>query len=359
MSAAESAPPATPPTDPSSLPQKPKGERVPPLFLRIRRSTEFRSGIFALIFSPIALILLGSSMVDMTMRTATGLPLASVEGMIGLALGGVLLSLIAINCDRSSSSLFVATICSLPIGALQMSGLLQVPGLFALPLARDDLSAVHTWSLHPVATSAILLGASIAVWLVHRAGRTGKLRRPSPKKHRSSEQEKESHGHQWVRALIITASTPLTFLAFALQVRAAPANATRVAANGLAGIIEGVELEPVLTLVSAVALGLVALASRWSLLGPQLSAWLVLVLPAYLFIPVWTTLSGNVVTPGTQVLTQVSLATPAIATMGIVLGTASLGTNWARRAWFTPHGEASLPPPASPVMLDVGRGGLQ
>ena len=42
-------------------------------------SARLRSGLFAFVFAPIALVFLGSSMVDVQALAAVGQPLASVE----------------------------------------------------------------------------------------------------------------------------------------------------------------------------------------------------------------------------------------------------------------------------------------
>ena len=56
-----------------------------------------RPAIFAVIFAPLALILMGMSLADLQARAAIGVPLASVEGMIGMAISAILLAMISIN----------------------------------------------------------------------------------------------------------------------------------------------------------------------------------------------------------------------------------------------------------------------
>ncbi|QWW19716.1 hypothetical protein I6B53_00810 [Schaalia sp. 19OD2882] len=324
----------------SSAPKR-LGPAVHPVTVRLRRSPEFRSGLFALTFSPVALVLMGSSMDDIAARTATGLPLASVEGMIGMALGAVLLTLIAVNCDLSSSGLFVAAACSVPIGLLQWRGLLSIPGLFTIPVSREDLATPAVWSLHPLITTTILTGSAFAVWLTHRAGRSGKLRRSLSSKERPSM-------HQWIRALVATCVVPMTVLVFFVLIHMAPADATRVAAQGMSGLLVGHQTDVAFAIFCAVTLGLVALTARWSLFGPQLAGWALMTLPAYLFLPVWATLSGRVVAPGDTTTTQVSLAAPIIALLGMVLGSSTLGVHWARRKWLPVDEDPAEDAPAPP-----------
>ncbi len=304
------------------------------------RSPAIRSGAFAVFFAPLALLLLGSSMVDIQLRTATGQPLASVEGMIGLAMGAALLALVSINCDMSSSGLFVATATSVPVGILQVLGLVRVPGLFATLMSKNDLAAAVQWNLYPLAVTLILLGAALAVHSTHRAAEGEPASCPAdPARTRAR--------HQRIRAIVATTVLPLVLTAMVLYFRIAPRDVTRVAAEGLSGILRGHELNLPAALVAAGLLFLVALSSKWSMTGSQVLAWAVLVFPAYLLLPVWATLTGHVVTPGTEgVETGMSLVAPVIATLGLVLATSTMGVHWARRAHLPEdlQGHDGLPP---------------
>jgi len=53
-------------------------------------------------------------------------------------------------------------------------------------------------------------------------------------------------------------------------------------------------------------------------------------LPAFVAVPVWASLTGNVIVPGSSLLTKVSLACPTLAALGMATGCASMGVLWAR-----------------------------
>ncbi|MBF0939799.1 MAG: hypothetical protein HXK03_02835, partial [Schaalia georgiae] len=148
-------------------------------------SARLRSGVFAFVFAPIALVFMGSSMADVQSLTAAGQPLASVEGLIGLALASTLFALIAMNCDDSSAGMFVAFGWSLVIGTAQMAGYLQVPMLMKSPIRPHDMLAAMSWSMYPVAMAAILAASAVTVKSVRvRAGETTRM--PLARTHRSA-----------------------------------------------------------------------------------------------------------------------------------------------------------------------------
>ena len=90
-------------------------------------SARLRSGLFAFVFAPVALVFLGSSMVDVQALAAVGQPLASVEGLIGMALASLLLALIALNCEESSAGMVVTFVWSLVVGVAQFLGVARLP----------------------------------------------------------------------------------------------------------------------------------------------------------------------------------------------------------------------------------------
>ncbi|WP_051259272.1 hypothetical protein [Schaalia suimastitidis] len=288
-------------------------------------SPAFRSALFSLVFSPIALTLLGSAMADVLMRTATGQPLASVEGMIGMAMSAILIGLVSINCEDSVAGLVVATVISLPIAVLQFLGVLHIPGVFSMSTTADDLGASAVWNLHPVGIFAILLGSTLAVALKRSAVKRCVLR--------SDETSRAARlKHQRIRALVAVATVPLTLAAAFALASAAPKDSGLVAIEGLSGLFDPATFNPGLAAVAALCLGLVAFASRWSLFGPQVCAWAFLIFPFYLVLPLWATLSGSVVTPGTKSATAIALSAPILASWGLVLAAATLGVHWVRKA---------------------------
>ena len=278
-------------------------------------SARLRSGVFAFVFAPIALVFMGSSMTDVQSLTAAGQPLASVEGLIGLALASTLFALIAMNCDDSSAGMFVAFGWSLVIGAAQMAGYLQVPMLMKSPARPHDMLAAMSWSMYPVAMAAILAASAVTVKSVRvRAGETTRM--PLARSHRS--------------AFGASVALPAAAVVFAVYVYIAPNNSVRVAHEGLIGLVSSYEYHPAMALAGAGALAAMALSARWSITGTQLGAWAVLVMPSYLVVPVWASLTGKVVVPGRSPITQLLVAAPVLTALGLTVATTSLGTLWSR-----------------------------
>ena len=278
-----------------------------------------RPAIFAVIFAPLALILMGMSLADLQARAAIGVPLASVEGMIGMAFSAILLAMISINCERNSIGMFIAAAWALVIGFLQTFGYLRVHFLVASNLSTNDISAAQTWNLYPICVAAILFGGGVALALTHRA------RENSP----DSDQLVSFQRHQGERIAVAVASLPLGIIAVVLLVRCAPADSLPMAQTPMY-ISEGIAV--------AVMLGLIALVSRWSMIGPQVVAWMYII-PAFLLIPVGTSLSGAVVTPGKSMGTQILMSASTISAYGMILAASTLGIYWARR--YAPNDASS------------------
>ena len=108
-------------------------------------SARLRSGLFAFIFAPIALVFLGSSMVDVQALASVGQPLASVEGLIGMALASLLLALIALNCEESSAGMVVTFVWSIVVGVAQFFGVARLPFLMKSSVGAEDVIAGVSW----------------------------------------------------------------------------------------------------------------------------------------------------------------------------------------------------------------------
>ena len=113
-------------------------------------SARLRSGLFAFFFAPMSLVFLGSSMVDVQALAAVGQPLASVEGLIGMALASLLLALIALNCEESSAGMVVTFAWSIAVGVAQLAGVARIPLLMRSSVGSSDMAAGVAWCLYPV-----------------------------------------------------------------------------------------------------------------------------------------------------------------------------------------------------------------
>jgi len=150
-------------------------------------SARLRSGLFAFIFAPVALVFLGSSMVDVQALASVGQPLASVEGLIGMALASMLIALIALNCEESSAGMVVTFVWSLVVGAAQFLGVARLPLLMKSSVGAEDMFAGVLWCLYPVCLSLMLGACALTIKSVRvRAGKDTRI--PLARVHRVEKQ---------------------------------------------------------------------------------------------------------------------------------------------------------------------------
>ena len=278
-------------------------------------SARLRSGLFAFVFAPVALVFLGSSMVDVQALASVGQPLASVEGLIGMALASMLLALIALNCEESSAGMVVTFVWSLVVGATQFLGVARLPLLMKSSVGASDMFAGVLWCMYPVCLSLMLGACALTIKSVRvRAGKDTRM--PLARVHR--------------HAFGTTVALPASVAAGVLMVAAAASDSTNVAAMGLEGVPEGHTLMPLLALGSGLSFAALVVSARWSITGTQIATWTILVLPSYVILPVWSSLTGNVIVPGPSIMTKFALASPPLAALGMATGCASMGVLWAR-----------------------------
>ena len=278
-------------------------------------SARLRSGLFAFVFAPVALVFLGSSMVDVQALASVGQPLASVEGLIGMALASMLIALIALNCEESSAGMVVTFVWSLVVGGAQFLGVARLPLLMKSSVGAEDMFAGVLWCLYPVCLSLMLGACALTIKSVRvRAGKDTRM--PLARVHR--------------HAFGTTVALPASVAAGVLMVAAAPSDSTNVAAMGLEGVLEGHTLMPLLALGAGLAFALLVVSARWSITGTQIATWTILVVPSYVILPVWASLTGNVIVPGPSIMTKFALASPPLAALGMATGCASMGVLWAR-----------------------------
>lgn len=285
----------------------------------IPRSEHVRSGVYALVFAPVALIFMGSSMADLQAQAAVGLPLASVEGLIGVALATIILALVSLNCEESPAGMYVTSALSIPIGLSQAAGYLRVPLLQSTIFDLPDMRSSVLWSLYPLSVTLITGCAAVALTYARYPAVKIDSLVPYP--------AITGHRHTWVASL----SIPATLIASVLFVLAAPNDTSAVSANGLSALEPAAGTHALETIIAAILLGLTALVARFSLTGPQAGAWLIMAIPTYMLVPLWSSITGSVVTPGPSVTTQLALASPVIASLGCLLGASTMGIYVARQ----------------------------
>jgi len=291
-----------------------------------------RSGLFALLFAPVALGMLGLAVTDSMSVTAVGQPLSSSLGMIGLLVSTLLLGLIAVNADESPAGMIVMTAWSLVIGILQLLGITPLPAGLVSSVSGPDTQAAMVWCLYPVAVFAICLGATLATFDVRRRA-IAAVNNQGPDAHLEAIDDVFAPGpaHGRDRLIVTVSSVILTSVAVTALIWAAPSNTLPVAAHGLAGLSSEHPLAVPAALTAAVCLGIVAWGSRRSLFGAVFSGVFLMAVPAYLILPLRSTLTGRVATPGDSPLTSLSLACPVITALGLALSALALGAHWTRR----------------------------
>ena len=162
-------------------------------------------------------------MVDVQALAAVGQPLASVEGLIGLALASLLLALIALNCEESSTGMVVTFVWSIIVGATQFYGVARIPFLMRSSVEPDDMSAGVVWSLYPMCLSLMLGACALTIKSVRCARQSTRM--PLARVHR--------------HAFGTTVAIPAALAVAALMIGAAPSDTTSVAALGLEGVLRG------------------------------------------------------------------------------------------------------------------------
>lgn len=352
-------PPGTAPGHAASTSTKTPGVLADP-----SRAQRLRTGAFAVVFAPIALVLMGLAVTDLQVQTSVGQPLSSSEGLVGLLVATLLFALIAMNSEQSSVGMVVTTVASAVVGTLQLMGLSGGPLSRIVSASGADVRAAMLWSLYPLGVFAICLGVTLAnvgqrsriKEAVNRA-RTGTpdgtrapgdtptdpaqdgraqegVARTGPTQASPATDLDDAFGrsprHLRARTMVTIASLLLVLAASLALVWAAPDNTLEVARLGLRGILVGAVLNPPAGILAALCLGVVAWSNRWSSLGPLLASWGLMIVPAYFVLPVWASLTGQVATPGVSSLTSLSLSAPVVTALGLVMTSMSLGVYWTR-----------------------------
>lgn len=289
------------------------------------RAQRLRSGLFALLASPVAIALLGASVVSVESASAVGQPMSSTLGLLGMGVAAVLLGLVALNSEDSTVGMVVATAFAAVIGLLQMLGL--VPGVTLLGASQVASIVTMGWSFHPFVVFVLLGSASAVMHWVRSNG----LRRLSSACGDEVVERPASAGRGRVRSIAGAASMVCGALIVLLLVRAAPVDTTAVASRGIGGLAWVPGESAVLGLAAALCMMGIVVCARWSVIAVQVVAWVFLVVPACFLIPLWASLTGAVPTPGVSASTAVLLACPVLSAWGLALAALGLGPLWVRR----------------------------
>lgn len=305
---------------------------------RATLSQHLRSAVFSAVFSPVALIIMGFAVADTQAATAQGQPLSSSEGTVGIVITTLLLALVAANSDESSAGLAVTTVSAVIVGAGQLTGALRAPLWMGIAMSEADSLTSMRWSLYPICVVFICLGATVATiatrrWTVHATLR--ELEQASAESSQGGSSRVRPFNGQFHnarnRTWVAVFSCVALILGCIMMMVAAPEESLRVASQGLEGLMAENTFRPVPALICALCFGLVAWISQWSTSGPIVASSVLVVIPFSFLIPLWSSLTGAVVTPHSPATTQISLAAPVLSALGLLLPALVMGPLLTRR----------------------------
>ena len=302
------------------------------------RAEQLRSAVFAAVFAPIALLALGFSATALFNESIYGMPLASAEGVVGMLIAGILLCLIALNCEDSATGMYVTAGWAAVIAVLQYTG--TVPFGNRFPDYATDTQYSLGWAAYPIAIVAIALGTALACDATRKRVSAHFKETMGKNPSVDVEDESESSGLLLGREEMpdrtrahttgaVASSLACSAAALAI-IDVAPTHSRLVALEGLSGL--GGQIAPApFGVLAAVILGVVAWGSTYSVLGTQIASWVVMITPFYLVIPLWATLTGHVSSPDATWETALAISSPIITSLGVVLFSLTTASHWTRR----------------------------
>lgn len=279
---------------------------------RIPGSEHLQSLIFALVFAPIAITLMSASFVSVLAATSVGQPLSSSMGMLGTMVAGGIIGVISYNSATSpagSAALFVSTLI---IGALDHTD--YSPTASVIHLTHEDINTALGWSQFRFAMAVIFLGTTFTMFWIHWAAK------PRPEQAaRILASLSRTQQHLRARSSAATFAVIMVVAVGALYVYAAPQDSLNVAWEGIAGMRLGHPQRTEATIIAGVALAGVAMLCRWTVTGPLVGILTVMIIPTYIVLPLWASLTGLVVTPGASLITAIQMTSPVMMALGTCL----------------------------------------
>lgn len=280
-----------------------------------RRGVDFWPCAWTLVFSPFVLVGLSLAVTDLVQVAASGQPLSSSEGLVGLLMAATLLAMLGWGVARTPQPLLIFAGWASIAAVLQLAPI-AVP-LVAVRLTWRESAEAMRWCLFPLSVWAIAAGAASAAVLAHRARRclAPGARVPSPPERVVTENT--------------VISTLLALLADGALLWSAPRDTTAVAARGLAGLSASSAATPA-GLIAAGALGAVAVLAYRSSIGAQIAAWGAMIVPSLVIVPFVSTFNGWVAAPGAPLATAVGVSAPVATGLGLMLSGTSMAVHFAR-----------------------------
>ncbi|HHT40778.1 MAG TPA: hypothetical protein GX000_03960 [Actinomyces sp.] len=259
-------------------------------------------GVLSFIISPLALGLLFTSTALLQDVGATGTPLGSPGGQLGMLVSAILIALIAHSARWSTIGISTLTGWAGVFAAVVTFHTLRPPSYM------NGLEALLMWSQLPILTFTILLAATLATMLVRT--RKERDRMPGP----PSSFEMTAYA---TIALLFGLAT--VFLVYAIAPETAEAIILRYPSMSQRPTLQH---WIVIVVIVAVLFALTWLATR-ALFAVQLIGWLLLLIPGLFLVPLISTLTGMVATPQNQILLAVAYSMPVIGVIGLLIVTST------------------------------------
>ncbi|MDO5722010.1 MAG: hypothetical protein Q4P06_05665 [Actinomycetaceae bacterium] len=275
----------------------------------VGRRTAF---ILAFVLSPITLWLLFVSVISQQSVAATGLPLGSPGGQLGMLLATVGLLIISQTARWSSTGFFTLAGWS---GAFYLFLTVRFTAIPLPPLAEGD--ELLFWCRLPLLVFVIALGAGIATRRVRRLASQEPPVAPTP----SADQDPHSSQISTEKR-----AWPLTILCVliasviaALILSIAPRTSEPLILHRPDLYLNTSTESTLVVLLAAAALFVLTWLAGFSVVSVQVGAWAVLLLPGLVVIPLIVTSAELMPTPENEPLVALSFALPVVGAVGAVV----------------------------------------
>lgn len=282
------------------------------------KTEHIQSLLFSLFFAPLAITLMCSSVVSVLAATAVGQPLSSSMGIIGTLIAGCMIGLISFNSMYSNSGIVALSVWSIILLILDYTS--WSPTAWTINLTHDDIAMALSWSQFRVAMTLIFIATAVVLPWIRRAAKPVKDR-PAPL---TSSLARSTHQFR-VRTTVAILSLLFIISAGLLFMSAAPRDSLNVAWQGITGMALGHPEHGDLALLAGALLAGVMLMCRWSASAPITVIVVSMIIPNYIVLPMWASLTGLVVTPGISVNTAIQMSSPIMMALGTCMVGACIG----------------------------------
>lgn len=285
----------------------------------------FREGAVAFALTPVALLALVFSVHSFLSWAAVGQPLSSPEGAVAAGVGILLLLRVGVSATRTSSGMVVASAWACAFVVLygislgRSYALIRSEGVYALLSGSPapQLVLPIAWSSFPFLVLAVFLGALAATRVARHQHVNPPTRRIRTYQNRAA-------------AALTLVSGSLVWVAV---LKLAPSEIADVAVYGPPALGLGSSDIPGV-LLAAAALFVLTATAGWAAFTTAWFTALLIALPALLIFPVFSSLGGGVATPGAPTATSLSLATPVVGVLALIVVSVTWALHWVQSSQY-------------------------